>query len=84
MSELPRRVVETILEDRQGEGHFRDPENLTHYLLGSYAPGSCLFEQSRSVADDVLEMLDDDADAGRLAAHIERAMSAVLDRARHP
>ena len=84
MTELARRVVETILEDRQGEGHFRDPEKLTHYLLGSYAPGSCLFEQSRSVADDVLEMLDNDADSGCLAAHIERTMSAVRDLARDP
>lgn len=82
MSELARLVAETILEDRHGENVFRDPVKLTHYLLGSYASGSGLVSDSRAVADSVLEMLEDDADAECLAAYVERSMSAVRDQAR--
>ena len=82
MSELALLVAETIVEDWRTEGPFRDPVALTHYLLGSYAPGSGLVSDSRRVADDVLEMLEDGADAARVAAHIERSMSIVRDRAR--
>lgn len=84
MSELARLAAETILEDRRGENVFGDPVKLTHYLLGSYAPGTGLVSESRSVADSVLEMLEDNADAERLAAYIERSMSAVRDQERGP
>ena len=73
------RVAETILEDREGEGHFRDPEKLTHYLLGSFAPGSGLLDESRRVADEVLTLIHEGVDAEALAAHIERSMGAVRD-----
>ena len=49
-SEVAKRVAEVILEDRRAERIYDDPERLSHYLLGSCAPGSCLYQDKRDYA----------------------------------
>ena len=83
-SEVGMRVAETILEDRKNEGDFQDAEPLSHYLLGSYAPGSGLYEESRRVAETVLAKLAEESageETTALAEYIDEEMGAVRDKA---
>ena len=81
-SEVGMRVAETILEDRKSEGHYRDPESLSYYLLGSYAPGTGLYKESRRVAEAVLAKLEEESAAEQsiaLAEYIDEKMGAIRD-----
>jgi hypothetical protein len=82
VSDVARRVAETILEDRRKDGHYRDPEKLSHYLLGSFAPGSFLYEEARLAAEAVLASLDQNGeDVDELAELIDTQVRPIREKA---
>ena len=83
-SEVGTRVAEVILDDREGEGIWKDAESLALYLVGSCIPGTLLHEETRTVAEAILADLDGEgtlADVEKLAEFVDAEMAKIRDQA---
>lgn len=83
-SEVGIRVAEVILEDREGEGIWKNAESLALYLVGSYVPGTLLHQETQAVAEAILADLDGAgtlADVEKLAEFVDAEMAKIRDQA---
>jgi hypothetical protein len=81
-SEVGIRVAEVILEDREGEGVWKNAESLALYLVGSYVPGTLLHEEAQTVAEAILADIDGAlADVQKLAEFVDAEMAKIRDQA---